>query len=248
MSTNVFAAHGIEHLSPSSCNQWVSSPATFVLTRLLKQANSVGAGAHRGTAVEDGIATGLRDPGASLADCIKVAQDRFNSLTALSVDPKLDKEREAIPGFVEIGLREIKPYGVPTALQGKVELKVDNLAVPIMGYFDFRFGNIIVDLKTSHSLASKISNSHARQVALYSAAEGADGRVAYVTSKKAAVYGLENVQEHVKALGNIALSIQKFLSISSDPMELAQFVVPDVDSFYFSDPLTRQKAFEVWGV
>lgn len=245
---NSFATHGITHLSPSSCNQWASSPATFVLSRLLKKGSSVGAAAHRGTAVEDGISTGLRDPHASIADCVKVAQDRFNTLTALCGDAKLEKEREAIPAFVEMGLRELKPYGVPTGLQGKVELTVEGLAVPIMGYYDFRFDDIIVDLKTSHALSSKITNSHARQVALYAAAEKANGRVAYVTPKKAAVYSLENAPDHLKALTNIALSIQKFLSVSADPMELAQLVVPDVDSFYFSDPLTRQAAFEVWGV
>jgi hypothetical protein len=245
---NSFAAHGITHLSPSSCNQWAASPATFVLTRLLKRSSSVGAAAHRGTAVEDGIATGLRDPAASLADCVKVALDRFETLTALSGDPKLEKERDAIPGFVEFGLRELKPYGVPTGMQGRVELKFEGLEVPVMGYYDFRFGDIIVDLKTSHSLASKISTSHARQVALYAAAERAEGRVAYVTSKKTAVYKLENSEQHLKSLANIALSIQKFLSISTDPKELAQFVSPDIDSFYFSDPLVRQAAFEVWGV
>jgi hypothetical protein len=31
-------------------------------------------------------------------------------------------------------------------------------------------------------------------------------------------------------------------------MELASLVVPDVDSFYFNDPITRQAAFDVWGI
>jgi hypothetical protein len=38
------------------------------------------------------------------------------------------------------------------------------------------------------------------------------------------------------------------LSITKDPGELASLVVPDVDSFYFADPLTRKAAFDVWGV
>jgi len=29
---------------------------------------------------------------------------------------------------------------------------------------------------------------------------------------------------------------------------LASLVVPDVDTFYFSDPITRQMAFEIWGL
>ena len=42
--------------------------------------------------------------------------------------------------------------------------------------------------------------------------------------------------------------MQRLLSVSDDPMEIAQLVVPDVDSFYFGDDATRQAAFEVWGI
>jgi hypothetical protein len=109
---------------------------------------------------------------------------------------------------------------------------------------------ILIDLKTTHALPSKISTNHARQVALYVAAKSnnLDARICYVTTKKSATYRLENIQQHVDALSRIALTIQRFLSISSDPQELAQIVVPDVDSFYFADPLACQAAFEVWGL
>jgi hypothetical protein len=49
-------------------------------------------------------------------------------------------------------------------------------------------------------------------------------------------------------LETIGRAIQRFLAVSGDPSELAAMVVPDVDSFYFNDPLTRQAAFEVWGL
>ena len=248
---NSFASYGIEHLSPSSCNTWVGSPAMFILTKVLKKPNSVGAAAHRGTAAESGVAHGLMNPSASLADCVAIAQETFARLTALSGDSRLDKERDALPGFVEQGLRELKPYGVPTAIQTRVDLVIEGLAVPLMGYLDFQFASgIVVDLKTTHAVPSKISTNHARQVALYTAALGgnATGRLAYVSSKKSAVYELENVQSHVDSMAKVALTIQKFLAISDDPLELASLVTPDVDSFYFSDPITRQAAFEVWGV
>ena len=245
-----FATHGIDHLSPSSCSTYVASPAMFVLSKVLKRPTSVGAAAHRGSAAESGVTHGLMHPEASLTECVEVAQETFARLTALSTDPRLDKEREAVSGFVEQGLRTLKPYGVPTELQSRIELKIEGLAVPIMGYLDYAFGNVVVDLKTTHAVPSKISTNHARQVSLYAAAKGggATGRLAYVSTKKSAVYELENVPEHVKALGEIGKAIQKFLSISADPKELAQLVIPDVDSFYFNDPITRQAAFEIWGV
>ena len=150
---NSFATYGIEHLSPSSCNTWVGSPAMFILTKVLKKPNSVGAAAHRGTAAESGVAHGLMNPSASLTDCVAIAQETFARLTALSGDSRLDKERDALPGFVEQGLRELKPYGVPTAIQTRVDLVIEGLAVPLMGYLDFQFSSgIVVDLKTTHAV------------------------------------------------------------------------------------------------
>ena len=247
---NAFERFEIAHLSPSSCNRYAASPALFVMEKVLKRSSPVGVGAYRGTAAESGIAHGLQNPTASLQECVQIAVDQFRSLSALSTDPRLDREVDNLPGYVETGLAALKPYGAPTSLQGAVEYNVDGLSVPIIGYFDFEFAqsNLLIDLKTSGTLSSKISTSHARQVALYSTVRQVDARIAYVTPKKSAVYGLENVGEHMKALVNIAFAIQKFLSLSADPQELAALVVPDLDSFYFNDPLTRTAAYDIWGI
>jgi len=245
---NPFEVHGLEHLSPSSCNLFIGSPAMFVLEKLLKRRSPVGCAAHRGTAVEDGVVAGLS--GKTEAEAVDDAKKRFAALTVLSGDPRKEKEEGAIADFVKVGLKELLPYGEPTSFQGKIEYKIDGLAVPMIGFYDMEWSNhgILLDLKTTHALPSKISTNHARQVALYCAArsENLDARICYVTPKKSAVYRLENVRQHVEALGNIALTIQRFLSISDDPHELSRIVVPDVDSFYFSDPLARQAAFETW--
>jgi hypothetical protein len=246
-----FEAHGIKHLSPSACNAYTGSPAAFVLQRLLKRDMPVGAAAHRGTASETGVAHGLINPSASVGECIALALDEFDKLTAFSRDPRKDKERDGIAGFVTQGLAELRPYGVPTKLQGKVSYEVEGLEVPIIGFFDFEWAQhgILVDLKTSHSVPSKISTNHARQVALYKATRGSESaRICYTSPKKTACYELEDAEEHLKSLVTISMTIQRFLSISDDPMELAQLVVPDVDSFYFNDPAARQAAFETWGL
>lgn len=251
MKNDPFAVHGIPHLSPSTCNLFTASPALFVMNKCLKKQGQVGCAAYRGTAVEKGIAHGLEND-ASVEECIKVADEEFWRLSALSGDPAREKEREAVPEMVKIGLKELKPYGKPTSSQGEIKYVVESIAVPFIGYYDFEWANhnILIDLKTTHALPSKISTNHARQVALYTAARGYenDPRLTYVTTKKCATYRLENVSEHVKALERIGLAIQRFLSISEDPMELAQHVVPEVDSFYFKDAIVRQNAFEIWGI
>ena len=83
-----FAAHGIEHLSPSSCNTFIASPAMFVLQKCLKRSTSVGAAAHRGTATETGVAHGLLEPSAPITECVEKAVAQFDQLTALSTDPR----------------------------------------------------------------------------------------------------------------------------------------------------------------
>lgn len=249
---NAFEAHGIAHLSPSSCNTFIGSPAMFVLQKCLKRSTSVGAAAHRGTSAESGVAHGLFNLSAPVSECVDVAMDQFSRLTALSGDPRLEKEREALPGFVTQGLAELRPYGTPSSAQGSVSYSFEGLDVPLIGFYDFEWLHlgVLTDLKTSHALPSKISINHARQVSLYKAArEGVkSARVSYVTSKKAATYELENSDQHLASLGKIAMTIQRFLSTSTDPHELASMVIPDVDSFYFNDPLTRAAAFEVWGI
>ena len=252
MMSNPFETHGIPHLSPSTCNLFTSSPATFVMKKCLKKTSAVGPAAYRGTAVEDGISHGLFNLGATLAECSKVALDKFNTLASFISGEKVDKERKAIPDMVEMGLRELRGYGTPSSAQGLISLDYDDLLVPMIGYYDFEWEQhgMLTDLKTTHALPSKISQPHARQVALYRAARGDNlsARVTYVTPKKHATYALENAREHVEALGKIGLTIQRFLALSDDPMELASFVVPDTDSFYFNDPISRQQAFEIWGI
>jgi hypothetical protein len=249
---NPFETHKIEHLSPSTCNLFMSSPATFVMKKCLKMSSPVGPAAYRGTAVEDGVAHGLFNLSASLAECTQAALDTFNARASFISGEKVDKERKAIPDMVEMGLRELRGYGTPSSAQGLITLNYEGLLVPMIGYYDFEWEQhgMLTDLKTSHALPSKISQPHARQVALYRAARGDNlsARVTYITPKKHATYALENAREHVEALGKIGMIIQRFLALSDDPMELASYVAPDTESFYFNDPVTRQQAFEIWGI
>jgi len=247
---NPFTPFNIDHLSPSTCNLFEASPAAFVLNKVLKRGGSVGASAHRGSAVEAGIAYGLTND-VSAKECIEVAEKEFWRLNALSSDPRSEKEKSSIADFVTIGLAELLPYGKPSSTQVKIQYSFDEIAVPFVGFYDFLFKDkIIVDLKTTFALPSKISAKHARQVSLYvKALDGAtEGRVTYVTPKKSATYVVDQVDDHLLAIKRIGMTIQRFLSLSTDPEELASYVVPDTSSFYFNDDEARQAAFEIWGV
>lgn len=222
----------------------------YVLERVLGKKQAVGAVAHRGTSVEAGVAVGLADPAAEPKACVETALAKYDTLTALSGDPRKDDVRKGIPAMVELALDELRPYGIPTRVQDYIEWRPEGLHCPIVGYLDFAWDQhgILTDLKTTEACPSQIRTAHARQVALYASSDNMAARVTYVTPKKRATYEAENLRDHRAALHRIALACERFLALSDDPMFFAGIVVPDVDHFYFAPPLVRQAAFELWGV
>jgi hypothetical protein len=228
------------------------SQARFIedlLERVLGLKQPVGAPAHRGTAVEAGVAQGLLDPEATLETCVEVATIKYDTLMALSPDQRREKYRTDIPGMVQQALAELRPYGVPSGTQGFVEWKPEGLKYPVVGYYDFKWEDkgIIVDLKTSEKMPSEIKVAHARQVSLYAFSDNMDARLVYCTPKRINTYRLENIREHREALYRIARNVETFLSLSEDPQYFLKITAPDLDSFYWGGP-ARQLAYEHWRI
>lgn len=239
-----------ERHSPSALNLFAASPAMFVLERVLGMKQPVGAPAHRGSAVEEGVTMGLLDLKASIPSCVNVALVKFDTISAFSPDPRKHIYRVTIPGMVKAALTELRKYGEPSATQGFVTWQPDGLRLPIVGYFDYEWSQhgMLGDLKTTERMPSQIKTGHARQVALYSMSDNVDARLIYVTPKRLEVYGLENVSKHREALHRIALAVEKFLALSDDPEFFKTITVPDLDSFYWTNPQARQLAFEIWKI
>lgn len=240
----------LEHYSPTTLNLFAACPSMFVLEKIVGMRQPMGVPAHRGTAVEAGVSAGLFEPDRPVADCIALAQARYAGLTALSGDPRREQYAADIPAMVQSALAELRPYGVPTAAQGRVEWRPEGLQAPIIGFFDFAWEQwgILVDLKTTERLPSQIKISHARQVSLYAAglSDNIDARLSYVTPKKRATYKLENVREHCAALHRMALACERFLSLSDDPEFFVSITSPDFESFYWASPAARQLGWDVW--
>jgi hypothetical protein len=237
----------IERHSPSSLNLFCAAPSMYVLERIVGLRQPVGSPAHRGTAVEDGITHGLMNPQAEIADCVAVAVKKYDTISALSADKRREDYRITIHEMVKTGLEELRPYGIPSKTQGFVEWRPEGLRCPIVGYFDYEWEQhgVLVDLKTTEKLPSSIKIPHARQVALYTQSDNIDARLTYCTPKKRATYRLENVREHRNALHQIALRVEKFLSLSDDPEFFKSITAPDYESFYWGGP-ARQIGFEHW--
>lgn len=220
----------------------------WVLEKVIGVRQSVGAPAHRGTGVEEGVTLGLMNLDAPMQACVDAALKKYDTVSALSGDTRRQDYRDTIPDMVERALKELRPYGIPSKTQGFVEWKPDGLELPIVGYFDYEWAEhgIIVDLKTTEKLPSQNKIPHARQVALYAASDNMDGRLTYVTPKKVATYRVENIREHRNALHQIALSVEAMLSLG-DAERIKRLVMPDLESFYWGGP-NRQLAFDHFGV
>lgn len=256
---NGFARHGIDHLSASSLNLWAAEPAVWVLERLLGHRSPPSALMARGKAAEEGIHGGLMDPGRSIEACVETALQAYDREMALNGDERRESERAQISGYVQHGLLELRQYGQPSGYQERVEIAFEDVPVPVIGFIDWRFDQhgLIVDLKTSERLPSAISLSHARQGAVYARAHDNYGmRFAYVkpvAAKKdgraVAVYELDRseVDRQLIALREIALRLERFLRLSTDPRELCGLIVPDYERFHWSNAVTRARGAEVFG-
>lgn len=261
MTTNAFERHGIGHLSASSLNLWAAQPALWIMERLLGRRPPAGIPAARGKAVETGVHAGLVDPTMPVEACVAEAERAFDRETVLSPDPRRAEVRTKLAGWVKGAVAELRQYGPPDddGYQGRVEIRLDDVPIPVIGFVDWRFSNhgLIVDLKTAERHPSAIGASHGRQGAVYASAHGNFGmRFAYAKpapgkSDTRQVLVLEmsgdEVRQHLAALRLIALSLGRFLSVSRDTRELAGLIVPDFDAFWWSDPAVRAAGRHVFG-
>ncbi|PSO16785.1 hypothetical protein C7G41_36275 [Bradyrhizobium sp. MOS002] len=221
----------------------------WVLEKLLGLRQPIGAPAHRGVAVENGVMHGLMKLDAPVSECVKVAMVAYDTLMALSPDTRREKYRDTIEEMVRLALDELRRYGVPSRTQGLVQWQPKGLRLPIIGYFDFEWAQhgVIIDLKTTEKMPSQIKFSHARQASFYAASDNMAARLTYVTPKKCETYELENICEHREALRQIAVRIENLLALSDDPEFFKSITAPDLESFYWGGP-ARQLAYEHWHI
>lgn len=253
--TSAFARHGIDHLSASSVNLFIAQPALWCASYLMGKRPPVGPAAHRGTAIEAGVEAGLFEPEMPVMECQRIGRERFHNLTRLSADPRVEKEREVVEPSIAVALEELRQYGVPERPEGserqhKLLVTVEGCAVPVLGYLDFVWPQhgIIGDLKSVGRIPSEISDPHARQGALYLRHKSNfQVRMAYVSSKKIAVYVIEDAAKHIASFVQAAQAIERLLSLSDDGEQITRCFAPDLSSFYWGDQSARRIAQEIWG-
>ena len=246
-SNNPFKVHNINYLSPSSINTYINDMSLWVARYLFGIKSSSGASAVRGIATEfvlaDKYEKGVFD--------YNLLDVKFMSLCAESGidlgDIKTAKEKNLLKDFGSI-IDENFDYKNLEAYQEKVEVPIDDMPVPIMGYIDFRFKDKIVDLKTSTRMPTRPTEAQKRQMALYSMAyPDSSVDLFFATPKECKTFTLTDLSQYKDQLKKVAFSIQKFLSISDDRHELASLVHPNLDSWMWSGEM-REQAKKIWSI
>jgi hypothetical protein len=151
--------------SPSSLNLFAASPSMFVLEKVLGRRQPVGAPAHRGTAIEDGVTHGLMNPAASLEECSAVAFKKYDTLRPCpATSAARNTARPSRHG--EVALSRTAAIRRSQHCQASLSGSRKGWLIPIVGYFDYHWAqhNITIDLKTTEKAAVSVKIPHARQV------------------------------------------------------------------------------------
>lgn len=263
-----FTKHGIKHLSASSLNLARDNFPLWIIKYLGKVKGQQSVNMLAGIAVEEAVSRGLSFPHMDEDTIIQFAKDEYLKKTALGFDTEdrdnklqeivgrpAEGRKQAWNGMVRNALHVLRPYGIPTKpekdKQHRIEINLDGIPVPLIGYKDFAFDahGLDVDLKTTARIPSDMSFDHQLQGAVYWKASGNRAqRFAYVSKNKADVLELspEAATYALHTATGIAHCIQRFLSLSSDWQELSQLTIPDYSNFRW-DSLTAGAARDLWG-
>ena len=240
----------LEHLSPSTINLFVRDKAQFIMK--LSGIEYKGSSATvRGQAVEKAVLQSVFYKNRSLDESIKIALDYFQEETLFSKiekDEKYNKEKSTISDYI---LNAIPTYqsiqDEPLEMQRKIELRLDDVKLPIIGYIDIEFENHIRDLKTTKVIKSSVPHSVQRQLSIYSKALRKDAWVDYVSPKKIVSTKIDNIENNIQEVITICKGIEKLLSISDDIQEIASMFYPNLDSWEWDKDSINQ-ARKIWSI
>ena len=164
-------------------------------------------------------------------------------------EEKTIKELAKLPQFYD-QLNKFN-YSNLVSYQEKVELQLFDLPVPIIGYIDFNFEDVIVDLKTVQILPKKPSNAHCRQMAIYSLMYPEKTmELFYMSHRDCKVFTLTNetLDYYKKEIETIVYKIQRFLARSNDKHILAtDEEYPNFDKWEWSEFMINE-AKNIWRI
>mgnify|MGYP003132538091 CR=1 FL=1 len=251
MKNNAFEKHHIDHLSATTINLFISQPAMCLL-KLSGYRSEVGASAWRGSAVDKTLTNALSFDDMTEDIAISNAKKLFDEYQNDSkIDPeKVKKELSITERCIKSAFWYLLPDYRGKELigsQGKIEVMLDDVPVPFVGYYDWLFADKVVDLKTKGQRTNNPDTSHKRQLALYEKATGKKPYVVYISPNEVKEFSIDDSKNHLENMRTAALALEKILSFSDDIEECCRLLYPDFDHWIWSEQ-DQTQAKKIWRI
>jgi hypothetical protein len=263
---------GVYHFSPSQLNRPLAN-WMFEYVYLSKEKRReivVGENAAFGTAVHT-VIQAVTCHGQDIDEAVEEAMTGYDFHPANFSQDKRDKFRELIPAAATVGIDLLSPLFAGAQEERKIELTLDGVLVPVMGYVDLFKDGQLAEIKTKAprqgavkkdgtrgwtkaSLPKEPAWEHVLQAAVYWKATGATPNIAYVSSDDGVIYNPDNCDKMSDDVLNFAIdeirrkaiTRQNLLAVSTDPKVLAGLMEPDFNHpFYWGHQFVND-AKELW--
>lgn len=248
-----FRLHNFTHWSASTHNLATNAPDVFIAEKLFGKKRPPAPAMVRGSAIETGLTDWLVNRDCEWA--VKVAHDYFDHRFPLrGSDPQVVKERDAIDPSLRNAIRALEDEGLTQPEwpesghreQHKISIEArgEGWSLPVIGYLDFRFPGLVIDLKSTLRMPSEMSVEHQRQRAIYAGAVGNHAvRFLYVTPKKAEFREDGDPPAILAEIKTQMNRIERFLRLGDRDL-LASIVPVNPTSFYWKgNEAARLKLF-----
>ena len=179
-----FSWHGIDHISANQINTLIHSQALW-LARVAGYKATVGASAFRGTAI--GVAaqilgtTGDKEVATLAAE--KTYKAELKKFGIAPDDSAAVKEHKIVTSTTEMLCGSWADKVLEA--ERKIELRLDDIPVPIIGYVDMVCEDKIIELKSKAVTTNKIDAAANMQAAIYQEATGLPAEVCITQAQKA---------------------------------------------------------------
>jgi hypothetical protein len=202
--------------------------------------------AWRGRAIEAAVDAIVLD-GVSDDVAIDRAKQTFELSAQGEITPEINKERQALHNLVKQAGAVFRRVGKPLGRQQKVEVWLDDIEVPVLGYADYVYPEFVLDLKTTFALPSRPRPDDAIQIVLYADALSRRPGLVYASPRRVGLYSHTDIDMEAarRVLRQSAHAVRAMLAATNDREHAATLFVPDVDSFRWTN-ITRDAAERVW--
>lgn len=258
MNNNPFEAHGVDHLSPSSINQFISSPCHWLM-KVAGHKTQTNPAMWRGTAVDEGVChtifddTSLEDKQSTSRMIALQAFEREQKFSSFQDEDKATKEYDSLIDYVNVAVLCYNNVGKkPEAVQKKVELQFEELPIPIIGYIDVSYDDHIRDIKTVGRAVNVVPSNISRQLSVYAHAEKKPAFADFVNVTKTKgsyvdTHEITDVEKHIGVVKKVAYAMMNMLSYSNDIRTVASLLYPDFEHWMWSDH-DKEFATKLWNI